>query len=70
MGHYDDLMTGSVWRCRDHVFPLGERTLVMGIVNATPDSFYAGGRHASADAAKPANRSVLVHATAGGAPEL
>lgn len=27
------------------------RPLVMGIVNATPDSFYDGGRHAAADAA-------------------
>jgi dihydropteroate synthase len=33
----------AVWRCRDHVFPLGERTLVMGIVNVTPDSFSDGG---------------------------
>ncbi|MEZ0234894.1 MAG: dihydropteroate synthase [Actinomycetota bacterium] len=36
-------MTGAVWRCREHVFPLGERTLVMGIVNVTPDSFSDGG---------------------------
>ncbi len=43
MGHYDDRMTGAVWRCREHVFPLGERTLVMGIVNVTPDSFSDGG---------------------------
>jgi dihydropteroate synthase len=28
-----------VWRCRDHSFELGLRTLVMGIVNVTPDSF-------------------------------
>jgi dihydropteroate synthase len=38
-----------VWRCRDHVFPLGERTLVMGIVNVTPDSFSDGGLHAGPD---------------------
>jgi len=37
-------MTEAVWRCRDHVFPLGERTLVMGVVNVTPDSFSDGGR--------------------------
>jgi dihydropteroate synthase len=38
-----------VWRCRDHEFPLKERTLVMGIVNVTPDSFSDGGLHAGAD---------------------
>ena len=37
-------MTEAVWRCRDRAFPLGERTLVMGIVNVTPDSFSDGGR--------------------------
>lgn len=31
-----------VWRCRDRSLPLG-RTLVMGIVNVTPDSFSDGG---------------------------
>ncbi|MDH4111324.1 MAG: dihydropteroate synthase [Actinomycetota bacterium] len=36
-------MSEAVWRCRDHTFPLGERTLVMGIVNVTPDSFSDGG---------------------------
>jgi dihydropteroate synthase len=39
----------AVWRCRDHVFPLGERTLVMGIVNVTPDSFSDGGLHVGPD---------------------
>jgi dihydropteroate synthase len=33
----------AAWRCRDHTFPLGVRTLVMGIVNVTPDSFSDGG---------------------------
>ncbi|HSH34113.1 MAG TPA: dihydropteroate synthase, partial [Actinomycetota bacterium] len=45
----------TVWRCRDHDFPLGERTLVMGIVNATPDSFSDGGLFdVAADAVKHA----------------
>ena len=34
-----------LWRCRDHVFDLAERTRVMGIVNLTPDSFSDGGRY-------------------------
>ena len=42
-------VSDAVWRCRDHEFPLGERTLVMGIVNVTPDSFSDGGLHAGAD---------------------
>jgi dihydropteroate synthase len=33
----------GVWRCRDRSLPLDERTLVMGIVNVTPDSFSDGG---------------------------
>lgn len=32
-----------VWRCRDRELILGARTLVMGIVNVTPDSFSDGG---------------------------
>jgi dihydropteroate synthase len=42
-------MADRVWRCRDRVLTLGERTLVMGIVNVTPDSFSDGGLFASAD---------------------
>ena len=37
-------MTEAVWRCYDRAFPLGERTLLMGVVNVTPDSFSDGGR--------------------------
>jgi dihydropteroate synthase len=33
----------SNWRCGDRALPLGDRTLVMGIVNVTPDSFSDGG---------------------------
>lgn len=40
-----------VWRCRDRVFGLGAQTLVMGIVNVTPDSFSDGGMFEDADAA-------------------
>jgi len=41
----------GVWRCRDRELPLGERTLVMGIVNVTPDSFSDGGMFEDAEAA-------------------
>jgi dihydropteroate synthase len=39
------------WRCRDRVFELGDRALVMGVVNVTPDSFSDGGRHLAPEAA-------------------
>ena len=39
------------WRLRSRVLELPERPLVMGIVNATPDSFSDGGRHDGEDAA-------------------
>jgi dihydropteroate synthase len=42
---------GLVWRCRDRELSLGERTLVMGIVNVTPDSFSDGGMFDDAEAA-------------------
>ena len=43
-------MPGDViWRCGSHVIPLGRRTLLMGIVNVTPDSFSDGGSYASVD---------------------
>ena len=40
-----------LWRCRDRVFDLGDRTLIMGIVNVTPDSFSDGGRYLDPGAA-------------------
>lgn len=39
------------YRCRDTVLTLGERTLVMGILNVTPDSFSDGGRYNDVDRA-------------------
>jgi dihydropteroate synthase len=33
-----------LWRCRDRIFDVSERTLLMGIVNLTPDSFSDAGR--------------------------
>jgi len=39
------------FRYRDQRLALGERTLLMGILNTTPDSFSDGGEHASFDQA-------------------
>lgn len=42
-----------------HRLPLGGRTLVMGIVNNTPDSFYDGGRHVGVEGATAHGRALL-----------
>jgi dihydropteroate synthase len=42
---------GPVWRVGERAFDCSERTLVMGIVNVTPDSFSDGGRFVAPDAA-------------------
>src|ERR1043165_1897961 len=34
----------SEWKLRRHTLAIGEKTLVMGIINLTPDSFSDGGR--------------------------
>jgi dihydropteroate synthase len=38
-----------LWHLRSRELPLGERTLVMGILNVTPDSFSDGGKFLSRD---------------------
>jgi dihydropteroate synthase len=45
------MTTRPIWRCRDHQLRCGERTLLMGIVNVTPDSFSDGGAFLDPDAA-------------------
>jgi dihydropteroate synthase len=39
------------WHLSDRVLPIGQRPLIMGIVNVTPDSFSDGGRYAAPEAA-------------------
>ena len=39
------------WRIRENTLLLGERTLIMGILNVTPDSFSDGGRYDDPDRA-------------------
>ena len=34
----------TTWKIRDRELPIGERTLIMGILNVTPDSFSDGGQ--------------------------
>ncbi|MGK4199152.1 dihydropteroate synthase [Fusobacterium sp. HC1336] len=35
----------QILKCRDRELELGKRTLIMGILNVTPDSFSDGGKH-------------------------
>lgn len=37
-------MSNMIWNCKDKKIEYGDRTLVMGIVNVTPDSFSDGGK--------------------------
>lgn len=39
------------WKLRDRTLILGERTLIMGILNVTPDSFSDGGKYSDPDRA-------------------
>ncbi len=41
----------GAWELRDRRLPLGGRTLLMGVLNVTPDSFSDGGLHADPDRA-------------------
>src|ERR1700720_2024314 len=40
-----------VWKCRDREIQLGEHTLLMGVLNVTPDSFSDGGKYLEPDRA-------------------
>ena len=37
-------MNKRLWKLARHTLTLGKRTLVMGVINVTPDSFSDGGR--------------------------
>src|SRR5581483_10458010 len=39
------------WKLKHREITLGERTLLMGVLNVTPDSFSDGGHYANPDAA-------------------
>lgn len=52
-------LTKMQWGTDRHLY-FGERTLVMGIINCTPDSFYPGSRKTSIAEAVGAARSMIV----------
>src|ERR1700694_1776127 len=39
------------WKLRDKVLTLGDRTLILGVLNVTPDSFSDGGKYLDPDRA-------------------
>lgn len=47
--------------CGPYVLPLGERTLIMGILNATPDSFSDGGKYNHIDVALRRANELIEH---------
>lgn len=47
------------WRCRDRIFEVSDRALVMGVLNVTPDSFSDGGRFLDPSAAIAHGHSLL-----------
>jgi dihydropteroate synthase len=40
-----------VWKLKEREIQLGDRTLIMGVLNVTPDSFFDGGKYADPDRA-------------------
>ena len=51
MYNHRQMRAKYIWKLRSRAVELGNRTLVMGILNVTPDSFSDGGMLASTDAA-------------------
>ncbi len=53
MGHWNSRMNRKIyyWKLRTTELQLGERTLIMGVLNITPDSFSDGGRFTDPDRA-------------------
>ena len=50
-GYNSAMRPEYTWRLRERELKLGERTLVMGVLNVTPDSFSEAGLHFSPPAA-------------------
>jgi dihydropteroate synthase len=55
---FDSCVPGTL-ECRGRLFPVGKRTLVMGILNVTPDSFSDGGSYTDIESALKRVREML-----------
>jgi dihydropteroate synthase len=60
---YDEDVGGPIWRMAGRAFDCSERSLVMGILNVTPDSFSEGGRFVDADDATKHATSMVADGT-------
>ena len=49
-----------LWKCRQTVFQLGPKPLIMGILNVTPDSFSDGGKYLHPDQALE-QAAIMIH---------
>ena len=72
---YDEGVSSDplVWKCGMRAFDCRERTLVMGILNVTPDSFSDGGRFLDPEVARSAvevGASIVNDISAGDDPEM
>src|SRR2546425_1900822 len=52
-------MPARFWKLAQRSLPYGERTLVMGVLNVTPDSFSDGGQFFSVDRAVSQARQMV-----------
>jgi dihydropteroate synthase len=52
-------MVNREWKLARRTFPLGERTLLMGILNVTPDSFSDGGQFYTIEQARTRARELI-----------
>lgn len=50
----------KVLSCRGHELPIGDRTIIMGILNVTPDSFSDGGSYSGVEYAVHKARQMVV----------
>jgi dihydropteroate synthase len=57
--HVVDAAPERVLDCRGHLLPLGKRTLIMGILNVTPDSFSDGGKFVDRESAVLRARQIV-----------
>ena len=48
---YHCSVMSRAWHIRDRILPIGDRTLIMGVLNVTPDSFSDGGQYFTLDGA-------------------
>lgn len=59
LDHWENAAGPRRLSCRSHTLEFGSRTLVMGVLNVTPDSFFDGGRYSHVEAAVVRARQIV-----------